>query len=215
MWSSGICSPKPTFWVFFPNRIFKGAICAAKSKYEDEWTICRATEVTQDKAESRACQAEESLKALRDECDAVHKSLAFWEAEREELQIELDIERERNRQELRVKGDGSGEQRGSGVHQTVIRNWGSMVPWVGDEGPGGRSGGTPMQPENVCLVYCALSEEHSLIVSYVEVERPTKAWRACFVLEFNPNREETDDEVSKDKVTTSPATDSADIDKLT
>ena len=32
---------------------------------------------------------------------------------------------------------------------------------------------------------------------------------------FNPNREETDDEVSKDKVSTSPATDSADIDKLT
>ena len=34
--------------------------------------------------------------------------------------------------------------------------------------------GLPMQPENLCLVYCALSE-HSLIVSYVEVERPTKA----------------------------------------
>ena len=46
---------------------------------------------------------------------------------------------------------------------------------IGDEGPGGRSGGTPMQPENVCLVCCALSEEHSLIVSYVEVERRTKA----------------------------------------
>ena len=74
----------------------------------------------QDKAESCVCQAEENLKVLRDECDATHKSLAFRAAEREELKIELDIERERNRQELRVKRDGSGEQRGSGVHQTGI-----------------------------------------------------------------------------------------------
>ena len=117
VWSSGVYS-KPTFWVFFPNHIFKGAICAAKSKYEDEWKICGAAEVAQDKAESRACQTEESLKASRDECDAVHKSLTFWEAEKDELQIELDIERERNWQELRVERDGSGEQRGSGVHQT-------------------------------------------------------------------------------------------------
>ena len=91
VWISGICSPKPTFWVVFPKHILKGAICAAKSKYEDEWTICRAAEVAQDKAESRACQTEESLKALRHECNAIHKSLAFREAEREELKIELDI----------------------------------------------------------------------------------------------------------------------------
>ena len=45
------------------------------------------------------------MKALRHECNAIHKSLAFREAEREELKIELDIERERNRQEVRVKGD--------------------------------------------------------------------------------------------------------------
>ena len=39
---------------------------------------------------------------------------------------------------------------------------------IGDEGPGGRSGGTPMQPENLCLVYRSLSEGRCLIVSYVE-----------------------------------------------
>ena len=65
----------------------------------------QVAEVTQDKAESYVCQAEENLKVLRDECDATHKSLAFRAAEREELKIELDIERERNRQEVRVKGD--------------------------------------------------------------------------------------------------------------
>jgi len=38
------------------------------------------------------------LKALRDECDAVHETLAFQEVEAEELKNEQEIEMERIRQ---------------------------------------------------------------------------------------------------------------------
>jgi len=78
----------------------EGALCTAKSKYENEWKIRRASELAEDKSESFARQAEGSLKALRDECDAVHESLAFQEEEAEELKIEQEIEMERIRQEV-------------------------------------------------------------------------------------------------------------------
>jgi kinesin family protein C2/C3 len=67
---------------------------------KEEQKLRRQAEQAQDEMEAKYREAEGSLSAIRDECDAVHEELAFKESELEETRLELEIERERHRVEL-------------------------------------------------------------------------------------------------------------------
>lgn len=60
----------------------------------------RQAEQAQDELEAKYREAEGSLLAIREECDAVHEELAFKESELEETRLELEVEREKHRVEL-------------------------------------------------------------------------------------------------------------------
>ena len=60
----------------------------------------RQAEQAQDELEAKYREAEGSLLAIREECDAVHEELAFKESELEETRLELEVEKEKHRVEL-------------------------------------------------------------------------------------------------------------------
>lgn len=76
------------------------ALSESRSKLKEEQKLRRQAEQAQDELEAKYREAEGSLVAVRDECDAVHEELAFKESELEETRLELEIERERHRVEL-------------------------------------------------------------------------------------------------------------------
>jgi chromosome segregation ATPase len=76
------------------------ALSESRSKLKEEQKLRRQAEQVQDELEAKYREAEGSLVAVRDECDAVHEELAFKESELEETRLELEIERERHRVEL-------------------------------------------------------------------------------------------------------------------
>jgi len=76
------------------------ALSESRSKLKDEQKLRRQAEYSQDELESKFREAEGTLIAVREECDAVHEELAFKESELEETRLELEIERERHRVEL-------------------------------------------------------------------------------------------------------------------
>jgi kinesin family protein C2/C3 len=76
------------------------ALSESRSKLKEEQKLRRQAEHAQDELEAKFREAEGSLIAVREECDAVHEELAFKESELEETRLELEIERERHRVEL-------------------------------------------------------------------------------------------------------------------
>jgi len=76
------------------------ALSESRSKLKEEQKQRRQAEQAQDELEAKYREAEGSLLAVREECDAVHEELAFKESELEETRLELEIERERHRVEL-------------------------------------------------------------------------------------------------------------------
>lgn len=76
------------------------ALSDSRSKLKEEQKLRRQAEQVQDELEAKYREAEGSLVAVRDECDAVHEELAFKESELEETRLELEIERERHRVDL-------------------------------------------------------------------------------------------------------------------
>eukprot|EP00429_Kryptoperidinium_foliaceum_P008054 CAMPEP_0176025274 /NCGR_PEP_ID=MMETSP0120_2-20121206/12362_1 /TAXON_ID=160619 /ORGANISM="Kryptoperidinium foliaceum, Strain CCMP 1326" /LENGTH=1344 /DNA_ID=CAMNT_0017358457 /DNA_START=129 /DNA_END=4163 /DNA_ORIENTATION=+ len=76
------------------------ALSESRSKLKEEQKLRRQAEQAQDELEAKFREAEGSLIAVREECDAVHEELAFKESELEETRLELEIERERHRVEL-------------------------------------------------------------------------------------------------------------------
>lgn len=76
------------------------ALSESRSKLKEEQKLRRQAEQAQDELEAKYREAEGSLIAVKEECDAVHEELAFKESELEETRLELEIERERHRVEL-------------------------------------------------------------------------------------------------------------------
>jgi chromosome segregation ATPase len=76
------------------------ALSESRTKLKEEQKLRRHAEQAQDELEAKYREAEGSLNALRDECDAVHEELAFKESELEETRLELEVEKERSRVEL-------------------------------------------------------------------------------------------------------------------
>jgi hypothetical protein len=76
------------------------ALSVSRTKLKEEQKLRRHAEQAQDELEAKFREAEGSLHALRDECDAVHEELAFKESELEETRLELEVENERARVEL-------------------------------------------------------------------------------------------------------------------
>eukprot|EP00529_Nitzschia_sp_RCC80_P007120 CAMPEP_0113521394 /NCGR_PEP_ID=MMETSP0014_2-20120614/44616_1 /TAXON_ID=2857 /ORGANISM="Nitzschia sp." /LENGTH=1349 /DNA_ID=CAMNT_0000419349 /DNA_START=140 /DNA_END=4189 /DNA_ORIENTATION=+ /assembly_acc=CAM_ASM_000159 len=76
------------------------ALSDSRMRLKEEQKLRRAAEQAQDDLEAKFREAEGSLIAVRDECDAVHEELAFKESELEETRLELEIERERHAVEL-------------------------------------------------------------------------------------------------------------------
>ena len=76
------------------------ALSESRYKLKEEQKLRRQAEHAQDELEAKFREAEGSLIAVREECDAVHEELAFKESELEETRLELEIERERHRVEL-------------------------------------------------------------------------------------------------------------------
>lgn len=76
------------------------ALSESRSKLKEEQKLRRQAEQAEDELEAKFREAEGSLLAVREECDAVHEELAFKESELEETRLELEIERERHRVEL-------------------------------------------------------------------------------------------------------------------
>eukprot|EP00934_Nitzschia_sp_Nitz4_P003947 Nitzschia sp. Nitz4//scaffold8_size234185//67504//75292//NITZ4_001248-RA/size234185-processed-gene-0.151-mRNA-1//-1//CDS//3329559779//3937//frame0 len=76
------------------------ALSESRSKLKEEQKWRRTAEQAQDELEAKFREAEGSLIAVKEECDAVHEELAFKESELEETRLELEIERERHRVEM-------------------------------------------------------------------------------------------------------------------
>jgi len=76
------------------------ALSESRLRLKEEQKLRRQAEQAQDELEATYREAEGSLLAVREECDAVHEELAFKESELEETRLELEIERERHRVEL-------------------------------------------------------------------------------------------------------------------
>jgi chromosome segregation ATPase len=76
------------------------ALSESRSKLKEEQKLRRQAEQAQDELEARYREADGSLLAVREECDAVHEELAFKESELEETRLDLEVEKERHRVEL-------------------------------------------------------------------------------------------------------------------
>jgi hypothetical protein len=76
------------------------ALSESRTKLKEEQKLRRQAEQAQDELEAKYREAEGSLLAIREECDAVHEELAFKESELEETRLELEVEREKHRVEL-------------------------------------------------------------------------------------------------------------------
>lgn len=99
------------------------ALSESRNKLKEEQKLRRQAEQAQDEVEAKFREAEGSLLAVREECDAVHEELAFKESELEETRLELEIEKEKHRVEMEdaraeadmndaVDGDDKGEEGG-------------------------------------------------------------------------------------------------------
>lgn len=110
------------------------ALSESRSKLKEEQKLRRQAEQAQDELEANFREAEGSLIAVREECDAVHEELAFKESELEETRLELEIERERHRVEMEDALNG-GPAPGSETVKTdeaTTKGDGSSNPTVDD-----------------------------------------------------------------------------------
>ena len=84
------------------------ALSESRSKLKEEQKLRRQAEQAQDELEAKFREAEGSLLAVREECDAVHEELAFKESELEETRLELEIEKEKHRVEMEDAMENAG-----------------------------------------------------------------------------------------------------------
>lgn len=84
------------------------ALSESRNKLKEEQKLRRQAEQAQDELEAKFREAEGSLLAVREECDAVHEELAFKESELEETRLELEIEKEKHRVELEDAMENAG-----------------------------------------------------------------------------------------------------------
>jgi len=84
------------------------ALSESRNKLKEEQKLRRQAEQAQDELEAKFREAEGSLLAVREECDAVHEELAFKESELEETRLELEIEKEKHRVEMEDAMENAG-----------------------------------------------------------------------------------------------------------
>jgi len=91
------------------------ALSESRNKLKEEQKLRRQAEQAQDELEAKFREAEGSLLAVREECDAVHEELAFKESELEETRLELEIEKEKHRVEMEDAMENAGASGGDEV----------------------------------------------------------------------------------------------------
>eukprot|EP00980_Cylindrotheca_fusiformis_P004607 scaffold982_cov139-Cylindrotheca_fusiformis.AAC.20 len=119
------------------------ALSESRSKLKEEQKLRRQAEQAQDEVEAKFREAEGSLLAVREECDAVHEELAFKESELEETRLELEIEKEKHRVEMEdaraeadmndaVDGEEGGGEEGQDTKEEEPDEDADLFPTVDD-----------------------------------------------------------------------------------